>query len=58
MAGLFGNNFPYILELLKKRVLQPNTTVVPSAATMYCMGLEVATGTVCGFDFSAFDQFR
>ncbi|KAK9825810.1 hypothetical protein WJX74_009582 [Apatococcus lobatus] len=57
-SGLFGNNFTYILELLKKRVLQPNTTVIPNAATMYCMGLEMATGSVCGFDFSSFDQFR
>ncbi|KAK9815442.1 hypothetical protein WJX72_003717 [[Myrmecia] bisecta] len=57
-AGLLGNNFTYLLELAKKNVLQPNATVVPGAATLYCMGVEALTKDVAGFDFSAFNKYR
>jgi len=33
-------------------------TVVPAAATMYCMGVEAYTSEVNGFDMSAFNKYR
>jgi protein arginine N-methyltransferase 7 len=57
-TGLLGNNWLYHLEMAKKNVLQPGATVIPAAATVYCMGIEAHTGNVCGFDFSAFNKYR
>lgn len=57
-AGLLGNNWLYLLDMAKKNVLQPGATVVPAAATLYCMGIEARTGEVRGFDFSAFNKYR
>ncbi|BDA48465.1 Protein arginine N-methyltransferase 7 [Coccomyxa sp. Obi] len=57
-AGLLGNNWLYLLDMAKKNVLQPGATVVPAAATLYCMGIEARTGDVRGFDFSAFNKYR
>ena len=56
--GLLGDGFPYLLELARRRVVQPGATVVPAGASLYCMGLEVATGTVAGFDMSCMDAYR
>lgn len=56
--GLLGNNWLYLLDMAKKNVLQPGATVIPAAATLYCMGIEARTGDVCGFDFSSFNKYR
>ena len=56
--GLLGDSFTYLLELARKRVVQPRATVVPSAATVYCCGIEALTGQVAGFDLSAFNTYR
>lgn len=57
-AGLLGNNWLYLLDMAKKNVLQPNATIIPAAATLYCMGIEARTSDVCGFDFSSFNKYR
>ena len=57
-AGLLGSNWLYLLDMAKKNVLQPNATVIPAAATLYCAGIEARTGDVAGFDFSAFNKYR
>lgn len=40
-AGLLGDQFPYILDLTKRKVVQPGATVIPAAATVFCMGVEI-----------------
>ena len=44
--------------MAKRNVLQAGATVIPAAATLYCMGIEVRTGQVAGFDFRAFNKYR
>lgn len=57
-AGLLGDGFPYLLNLARRRVVQPGAAVIPSAATVYCMGIEVLTGEVAGFNLSAMNTYR
>ena len=57
-AGLVGDGFTYLLDLARKRVVQPGATVVPAAATVYCVGVQALTGDVAGFDFSSFNKYR
>ena len=57
-AGLLGDGVQYLLEMVKRKVVQPTARVVPAAATMYCMGIEAVTPPVLGFDMSALDQYR
>ena len=57
-AGLTGDQFPYLLELTRKKVVQPGATVVPTAATLYCMGIEALTTEVEGVKLSAFNAYR
>lgn len=57
-AGLLGDGFPYLLDLARRRVVQPGATVVPAAATLYCMGVEVLTGEVAGFNMAPMDAYR
>ena len=57
-AGLLGSNWLYLLDMAKKNVLQASATVIPAAATLYCMGIEARTGHVAGFDLSAFNKYR
>ena len=56
--GLLGDGFMHLLELARRRVVQQGAAVVPAAATLYCMGLEVAPARVQGFDFSEMDKYR
>ena len=37
---------------------QPGADVVPAAATLYCMGIEVLTGEVQGFDLAPLNKHR
>ena len=57
-AGLLGDNFTYLLDLARRKVVQPGATVIPAAATVYCMGLEVLTGEVAGFNMAAMNTYR
>lgn len=57
-ASLLGDHVSQLLALAKSQVLQPSTTVVPAAATVYCMGIEAMTSCVRGFDFKAFNKYR
>jgi type III protein arginine methyltransferase len=57
-AGLTGDQFPYLLDLTRKKVVQPGATVVPAAATMYCMGIEALTTEVEGVKVSSFNAYR
>lgn len=57
-AGLLGDGFPYLLDLARRRVVQQGAAVVPAAATVYCMGLEVLTGEVAGFNLAAMNTYR
>ena len=53
-SGLLHDNFMFLLERVKSRVLQQDYNIVPAAATIYCMGIESFTKDVQGFDFSSF----
>ena len=57
-AGLLGNNWLYLLDMAKRNVLQPGATVIPAAATLYCMGVEARTQRVHDFDFSPLNKYR
>ena len=57
-AGLLGCNWLYLLELAKRRVLQPGAAVVPAGATLFCAGIQALTGSVSGFDFSGLNTYR
>jgi hypothetical protein len=57
-SGLLGDHVGQLLAMASRNVLQPGATVVPAAATVYCMGIEALTGDVRGFDFKAFNKYR
>ncbi|KAL4451864.1 hypothetical protein ABPG75_007526 [Micractinium tetrahymenae] len=57
-AGLLGDQFPYMLDLVRRCVVAPSAAVVPAAATLYCMGIEVLTGRVAGLDMSPMNTYR
>jgi protein arginine N-methyltransferase 7 len=57
-AGLTGDQFPYLLDLTRKKVVQPGATVVPAAATLYCMGIEALTTEVEGVKVSGMNAYR
>jgi protein arginine N-methyltransferase 7 len=57
-AGLLGDHVGRLLAMASRSVLQPGATVVPAAATVYCMGIEALTSDVRGFDFKAFNKYR
>ena len=57
-AGLLGDCVVPLLSMASRNVLQPGATVVPAAATVYCMGVEALTSEVRGFDFKAFNKYR
>lgn len=40
-ASLVGHNAVGMLELARRQVAQPGARVIPSKATVYCMGIEV-----------------
>lgn len=57
-AGLLGDQFLYMLDLARRSVVAPGASVVPAAATMYCMGIEALTGRVAGLDMSPMNTYR
>ncbi|PSC69443.1 arginine methyltransferase [Micractinium conductrix] len=57
-AGLIGDGFPYLLDLTRRKVVQPGATVIPAAATLYCMGVEALTGRVAGLDMTPMNTYR
>ena len=57
-AGLLGDRVGTLLGMAGRNVLQPGATVVPAAATVYCIGIEALTSDVRGFDFSKFNRYR
>jgi len=57
-AGLMGHNFLYLLEAAKKNVLQPGCAVVPCAASLYVMGINIQTQAVGGYDLSGLNKYR
>ena len=57
-SGLVGNGFLHLLDICKRKVIQSDCTFVPSAASLYCMGIEVLTPRPGGFDFTALDKYR
>ena len=56
--GLFGDQLPALLDLARRKVVQPGAAVVPAAATLYCMGVEALSGAVEGVDVSGMNKFR
>ena len=48
----------HLLELAKRAVVQPGAAVVPAAASLYVMGLQLPATAACGFDLSAMDKYR
>lgn len=53
-----GHNFLYLLEAAKKNVLQPGCAVVPCAASLYAMGINIETQTVGEYDLSGLNKYR
>jgi len=58
VAGLLGNNLLYLLEMAKKNVLQLGCAVVPCAASLYVMGINIETQHVGGYDLSGLNKYR
>lgn len=58
LSGLLGNNCLNLLERVQRQVLQPGALVVPAAATMYCVAVELLSGLVQGFDMAPLNKFR
>ena len=57
-SGLLADGFPWLLDLTRRKVVQPGAAVVPSAATLYCMGIQALTGRVAGFNMTHMNTFR
>lgn len=57
-AGLLGDGVLYMLEKVKRQVAQPDAAVIPAAATIYAMGVEIYTNEVRGFDMSPMNKYR
>ena len=57
-AGLLGDGVLYMLEKVKRQVAQPDAAVIPAAATIYAMGVEIYTSEVRGFDMSPMNKYR
>lgn len=57
-SGLFGDQFEYFLHVAKKKVASPDATLIPSKATLYCMGVQALSNQVQGIDVSAFNKYR
>lgn len=57
-AGLLGDGCMALLEMAKRSVVQPGASVVPAAASVYCVGIETETGTVQGIDMNSLDTYR
>ncbi len=55
---MLGDGWLYLLELAKRNVVQPDSAVVPAAATLWCCAVEVTPTKAGGFDFGALDKFR
>ena len=56
--GLLGSNCERLLEAVRRRVLEPGATVVPAAASVYCLGVELLTRERLGFDTGPLNRFR
>ena len=57
-SGLLGDQFEYILSLARRKVVQPGATVIPQAATLYCMGIEAVTRPMEDVKLACFDRYR
>lgn len=57
-SGLLGDQFSYILDLTKRKVVQAGATVIPAAATVYCMGVEIIKEEVEGVSVKSFNKYR
>jgi len=57
-AGLLGDRVVNLLAAARSNVLQPGATVVPAAATLYCMGIEARTTDVRGFNMRPMNKYR
>jgi tetratricopeptide (TPR) repeat protein len=64
-VGLLGEGVLPAVRHARAHLLTPDATIVPSAARVFAMLVEVPrlrrvhpVRTVCGFDLSAFDRFR
>jgi protein arginine N-methyltransferase 7 len=55
---LLGSGCLTLLKRVHQQVLQPGAAVVPAGATVYCLGLEILTREVLGFDMTSLNQFR
>ena len=56
-AGLLGDRVVSLLSAARASVLEPGATVVPAAATLYCMGIEVQTTTARGFNVRPLNKY-
>lgn len=57
-CGLLGDQFSYILDITKRRIVQPQAKVIPQAASIYCVGVEALSKPVEGVKVSSFDKYR
>ncbi|KFM29158.1 Protein arginine N-methyltransferase 7 [Auxenochlorella protothecoides] len=57
-AGLLGDGVQYLLDMARKRVMQPGAITVPAAATVYCIGIEACIASAGGFDVSLINKYR
>lgn len=57
-SGLLADQFEYILSMARRKVVQPQATIIPQAATIYCMGIEAVTRPMEGVKLACFDRYR
>lgn len=53
-----GDGVQYLLDMARKRVMQPGAITVPAAATVYCIGIEACIASAGGFDVSLINKYR
>jgi protein arginine N-methyltransferase 7 len=57
-SGVTGYSIEWMLQMARKNVVQPGATVIPAAATLYCVGIEAFTDKIDGMDMSSLDKYR
>jgi hypothetical protein len=57
-SGLIGEGALHIVGMAKHRLLAPDATLIPRAATVYAQPIQLRTHEVSGFDFSQANRWR
>ena len=50
--------FEWLLDMACKNVVQPDAQIVPAAASVFCVGVEVLSNSIAGYDMRPLNKFR